>query len=102
MLGQAVLEAADGVFPAPPGPDFDHLVAGGVAFRIGFEEAVLLLVLVPQLAGGGIESDEDVLAELVAGLVDGLRDYLQGLVVALEAGGEAALVADARVVALRV
>ena len=51
-------------------------------------------------AGGGVEGDGDVLSGRVPGGLDGLDDDLAGLVVALEVGGEAALVADAGGVAL--
>jgi hypothetical protein len=49
---------------------------------------------VEHLGGGRVERDEDVLAQLVAGLLDRLGDDLERLVVALEARREAALVAD--------
>jgi hypothetical protein len=42
---------------------------------------------------GGVEGDEDLLAPLVAGLVHGFFDDLQGVLVVLEVGCEAALVA---------
>ena len=47
-----------------------------------------------------IEGDEDVLARLVPGLVDGLDDHLQRFLVGFQVGGEPALVADGRAVFL--
>jgi hypothetical protein len=41
----------------------------------------------------GVHGDHEVLARLVPGGGDGLHDELQGVLVALEVGGEAALVA---------
>ena len=45
--------------------------------------------------GGRVQRDGDVLAGHVAGRLDGLDDHFAGFLVALEVGGEAALVADA-------
>ena len=84
----------------PVGPVLDHLVGRDLLFGIGLEEVVLLALFDPHLAGGRVEGDEDLLAGLVAGLLDGLEDHLEGLFVALEGRGEAALVADGGVVAL--
>ena len=50
--------------------------------------------------GGAVEGEQHVLAGHVAGVFDGLHDDLQGLGVAAQAGGEAALVADRGRVAL--
>ena len=57
-------------------------------------------VVDPQLAGRDVEREEDVLAGLVAGLRDGLEHDVQRLAVGLQAGREAAFVADAGGVAL--
>ena len=81
-----------------------QFVGRGDVVRLALEEAVALLALlgglVPELAGGRVEGDVDVRPELVAGLLDRSRNHLERFVVALEAGSEAALVADGRVVVL--
>ena len=43
---------------------------------------------------GRVEGEDDLLAELVAGLLDGRGEHLERLVAAFEIRGEAALVAD--------
>ncbi len=63
-------------------------------------EDVLLLFLVVELAGRGIERDGDLLAGLVAGRFDGFEDQFDGFVVRLERRSKAAFIADRRVVAL--
>ena len=65
-----------------------------------FLKTYLLVFLVVELAGGGVERDGDLLAGLVAGRCDGFEDELEGFVVGLEVGREAAFVADGGVVAL--
>ncbi len=57
-------------------------------------DGVGLLLGVVEFRGGRVQGDEDLLAGLVARLADGLDDQVQGLGVALQVGGEAALVAD--------
>ena len=97
---QAVLDGADRIPTAPVLPQVDELVRGDDSIRIALEEAVALLALVAsvvgQLARGGIQSHEDLLAEAVAGLIDGLLNDLQRVLVGFEVGGEAAFVADGR------
>ena len=56
----------------------------------------VVLAVLEELAGGRVQGQDDVLAGLVAGLLDGLQQQVQGLAVAAQVGGEAALVADAR------
>ena len=73
---------------------------GGEFALVGFLEDVLAGLLVVELAGGGVEGDGDVFAGSVAGELDGFEDEVEGFVVGLEAGGEAAFVADGGVVAL--
>ncbi|EAU43788.1 probable phosphopyruvate hydratase [Salipiger bermudensis HTCC2601] len=54
----------------------------------------LVLAVLVILGRGGIEREVDVLARLVAGLLDRLEDEVQRLAGAAELGGEAALVAE--------
>src|SRR6185437_5339919 len=63
-------------------------------------EHALILVLVVELAGGGVEGNGDLVAGCVAGLLDGFKDELDGFVVGLERGSESAFIADGGVVAL--
>ena len=68
-----------------------------ISWELGKELVTLAAVglgLVPELAGGGVEGDEDLLAPGIAGLVHGLFDDLQCVLVVLEVWCEAALVAD--------
>ncbi len=55
---------------------------------VGLLEDVLAGFLVVELAGGGVEGDGDVFAGLVAGLLDGFEDQLDGFVVGLEVGAK--------------
>src|SRR5581483_8093278 len=75
VLGQAVLDGANGPGLAVFLPQVDHLVGGGDVIGLALEEAVaclaLLLGFVEEFGGGGIESEEDVFAELVARGFDG-------------------------------
>jgi hypothetical protein len=57
-----------------------------------FALEVVLAVLV-ELAGGAVQADGDLRAGLVAGLVDGFQDELDGGLVAGHVGREAAFVA---------
>src|SRR5262249_58554140 len=58
----------------------------------GLGEAVA--VAVGKLTRGAVEREGDVAAGLQAGRADGLLEQVEGLLVALERGGEAALVTD--------
>jgi hypothetical protein len=71
-----------------------HEFGGGALGLVGLLEDVLVLGLVVELGGGHVEGDEDVLTELVAGLVHGLGDDFEGVVGALERRGEATFVTD--------
>ena len=51
-------------------------------------------LLIP-LGGGSVDGDAEILAGLVAGLLDGGDKSLQGVLITVEVGGVAALVADA-------
>ena len=99
VLGQAVLDGADR--PALAQSFFHRSIISsraGDVVGLALEEAVaglaLLLGLVEQLRRRRVEGEDDLLAELVAGLLDGLGQHLEGLVAALEVRSEAALVAD--------
>src|SRR6185312_6112728 len=99
VLGQAVLNRDDGVLPAPFIPEGDHLFAGKLAL-VALLENVFVLFLVVELAGGRVERDGDLLAGLVAGLLDGGENHFHGLGVRLERRCKAALVSDRGVVSL--
>ena len=83
------------------GEQVDHLLAGEELVGGRLPELVALLVpLVEELGAGAVQRDGEVLVAAggVAGLVDGVEDELDRLLV-VEVGGEAALVADVGVVA---
>ena len=98
VFGQAVLDRADRPALAQFLPQVDHLVRSGDAVGLALEEAVaglaLFLGLVEQFRCGGIERENDVLAELVAGLLDGLGQHFQSFIAAFDVGSKAAFVAD--------
>jgi hypothetical protein len=89
ILGHAVLDRDHRVAPGQRGPIVGEL--GGA------EGAVLVLqhiaAVLIQLAGGGIEGDRHLLAGLIARRADAGHEHLQGLLVGLQIGREAALVA---------
>jgi hypothetical protein len=99
VFGEAVFDGDDGVLIDPGLPVGDHLFGGEFAL-VRLLEDVLAGLLVVELAGGGVEGDGDVFAGGVAGEFDGFDDEIEGLVVGLEAGSEAAFVADGGGVAL--
>ena len=74
-------------------PHIHQLLLGQLAAGLGLD--IQLLLLVPPLGGGGVDGDHEVLAGLVAGLLNGLDDDLQGVLILLQVGGVAALVAHA-------
>ena len=92
-LGHAVLQGDDGVGVGKLLPHVHQLLLGQLLAGLGLDIALLLLV--PPLGGGGVDGDLEVLTGLVAGLLDGLHDDLQGILVLLQVGGVAALVAHA-------
>ena len=101
VLVERVLDRDDRVLVDPGGEQVDHLLAGEDLVGGRLPELVALLVaLVEELGAGAVERDGDVLvaAGRVAGLVDGVEDELDRLLV-VEVGGEAAFVADVGVVA---
>ena len=91
VLAHAVLQGDDGVVVHELLPHIDHLLAGHGLFGLGQVIAAGLLVV--PLGGGGVNGDHKVLAGLVAGLFDGPDDDLQSVLVLLQVGGVAALVA---------
>ena len=92
-FGAAVFDGDDRELLAPALVHGDH-VGGGTPGLVALGEDVLLGFGVEELAGGDIEGDEDILAGLVAGGLDGLDEDFEGGGVAGEGGGESAFVAD--------
>ncbi len=96
VLGQAVLDRDDRVLA-------DQLLEiGDLLGRLALLAALAGVdvgAVLEELAGGRVERDGDVVAGLVAGLVDRLHDEVERLGGGAEIGGEAALVADVGVVA---
>lgn len=92
VFGHAVLDGDDGVLLNPAFPEVDHL-GSIVLLARGPTHLVETRLGVVVLGGCSIETDEDVLARTVAGLLDGLADHLDGLVVGAQVGGKAAFVA---------
>ena len=86
----AVLDRDDRVLVAPGGQHVGPLLGGQ---HQAFAFQVVLAVLV-ELGGGAVQAQRDLVAGAVAGLLDGLQDQLDRGLVALDARGEAALVAD--------
>ena len=93
VLGHAVLEGDDGIGVGELLPHIDQLLLGHLLAGLGLDVALLLVV--PPLGGSGVDGDHEVLAGLEAGLLDGLHDDLQGVLILLQVGGVAALVAHA-------
>jgi hypothetical protein len=91
VLGQSVLDDADGVLAGPFGVHPDHLIGLDLAV-LGPQVVQAVLV---DAAHRAVDRQHDVLAGPVAGLLDGLEDRLDRVGVLLEGRGEAALVADA-------
>ena len=92
VFRQAVFDGDDGVLLDPRLVERGHLGAGLLPLA-GLGEVVGPVLI--EGAGGRIQGDGDVLAGHVARGLDRLDDHLAGFVVALEIGGEPALVADA-------
>ena len=93
VLGHAVLDRHDRELLAQLSVELDHpLAVQLLAFAF---QLVGLARLVPQLARRDVQRQRDVLARLVAGLLDRLDDHAQRRLGAGQVGREAALVADA-------
>ena len=90
VLRHPVLDGHDGVALHEVDPELRHL--------LGAERPVLagqpVGAVAVQLARGGVEGDGDVLARRVAGPLDGFHEDPDGVLVAVEVRGEAALVPD--------
>jgi hypothetical protein len=95
VLGEAVLEADDGVPGDPIGPEVDHLARLERAALPGQPVGELTLgigLAVDELGHGRVEGDRHLVARTVAGPLDGLQDRLDGGLVRGQRRGEAALV----------
>ena len=92
ILSQAVFDGDDRVLVDPVLPEFDHLLAGQLFAFLA--QHVHLAVFVVELGGRRVERDSNLLARLVAGLLDGFQDHFHGLGVGLQCGGVTALIAD--------
>jgi len=94
ILVQRILDRDDGILVDPLRVQLDHLLGGEEPVGIRLPELVaLFLPLAEKLGGGAVQGDRHVVAGLVAGLLDGLHNVVEGFLVA-DVGGEAALVAD--------
>jgi len=78
VFGAAVFDRDDRVFFAEAGVVGDEFVSGALR-AVGFLEDVGFLVGRVEFAGGTIERDEDIFAELVAGGFHGLGDRVEGV-----------------------
>ncbi len=93
-LGHAVFEGDDRIGVGEARPHIHQLLLRQLGAGLGLDVALLLLI--PPLGGSGVDGDLEVLAGLVAGLLDGLHDDLEGVLVLGQVGGVAAFVAHAR------
>ncbi len=89
-FGHAVLDGDDGVLVHPGGQHVGPLLGRQADAAFAFQHVVAVL---EELAGGAVQAQGDLLAGRVAGGIDGLQDQLDGGLVVLDAGGEAAFVA---------
>ena len=96
LLVEAVLDGVDRIFLDQPLPVLDQFLTGKDLTALG--QLVLALLAALPLAGGGIHSQDEVLAGHVTGLLDGgqngLEDILDGLLVAGQIRRKAAFVTD--------
>ena len=90
VLRHPVLDGHDGVALHEVDPELRHLLGAECPVLTG----QLVGAVAVQLARGGIEGDGDVLARCVAGPLDGFHEDADGVLVAVEVRGEAALVPD--------
>mmetsp|Transcript_11880 Transcript_11880/g.49771 ORF Transcript_11880/g.49771 Transcript_11880/m.49771 type:complete len:561 (+) Transcript_11880:77-1759(+) len=102
ILVEGVLDGHDGVLGAELLVHLDHLLAGllhGAVVVLRLEVQVVHLVLGVELGGGDVHANLDLAG--VPSLLDRLLEQLEALLVLLDVGREAALVADvARVLAV--
>ena len=92
VLAHTVFQRDDGIGVGKLLPHIDHLLLGHGLLGLGQVIAAGLLVV--PLGGSGVDGDHEVLAGLVAGLLDGLNDDLQSILILLQVGSIAALVAN--------
>src|SRR5437588_4135041 len=89
VLGQPVLDGYQRVTASPTLPDVDQ--------SLGIESPALALQLVPtltvELAGSRVDGDEDLITGAVTASLDRLHQQADGVLVCLELGSEASLVA---------
>ena len=95
ILGHAVLDGDDGIALAEIGIDLDHLVRRQ-RLALAFQH---ILAVLEEFGRGRIQREEDILAQLVAGLLHRLGNKAQRFVRRFQVGRETALVADIGVVA---
>ena len=92
LLVEAVLDGVDGILLDQLLPVLDQLLTGKDLAALG--QLILALFAALPLAGGSIHGQHKIPAGQVAGLLDGLEDILNGLLVAGKVGCKAALVTD--------
>ena len=94
LLVKTVLDRGDRIFLDKACPMGDKLIGGEILAALGLMIEALAFFALP-LGSSGIHSKHEVLAGLVAGGLDGLKDQLDGVLISAEAvGGKAALIAD--------
>ena len=93
VLAHAVLHGDDGIGVGELLPHVDHLAAGHGL--LGLRQGVGAVLVVVPIRHGGVDGEHEVLAGLVAGLLDGGDDALEGVLVLLQVGSVAALIAHA-------
>ena len=89
---QAVLDGVNGILLDQLLPVLDQLLAGKDLAALG--QFILTLLTALPLAGSGIHGQDEVLAGHVAGLLDGLEDILDRLLIAGQVRSEATLIAN--------
>ena len=92
LLVEAVLDGVDGVLLDQLLPVLDQFLTGKDLAALG--QLILALFAALPLAGGSIHGQHKIPAGQVAGLLDSLKDILNGLLVAGKVGCKAALVTD--------
>ncbi len=95
VLGATIFNADDGVFGGQFRVDRDQFLAGDLAAAALLEDVVAGLGVV-EFRGSDVQSQEDLLARFVAGVLDGLEDDFDRGIGALQLGSEPAFVADGR------
>ena len=93
VLGHAVFDGDDGVFLNETGVHFHHLFGGHGDAPLG--QMIASVLLAEPVGDRAVDGQHEVLAGLVTRLLDGGDQGLQGVFVAVQVGGVAALVAHA-------